>query len=254
MLDIQQIPVLNDNYIYLIHDPESQETAVVDPALAEPVLNVLKQKNWQLNYILNTHHHGDHIGGNLALKKKTQCKIVGSATDQQRIPGIDISLSEGDIFKLGNYEFQVISCSGHTIGHIAFYQPEAKALFCGDTLFAIGCGRLFEGSAEQMLQSLKKFSSLPLDTKVYCAHEYTAANAQFALSVEPENTNLLKAVERIKQLRENNLPTVPTTLEQEQTTNPFLRTDSPDIQQTLAMQGASELAVFTELRLRKNRF
>ena len=254
MLAIQQIPVLNDNYIYLIHDPESKETAVVDPAVAEPVLSVLKQKNWQLNYILNTHHHGDHVGANLTLKKQTQCKIVGSAADQQRIPGIDIKLNEGDTFKLGNHEFQVINCSGHTIGHIAFYQPAANALFCGDTLFAMGCGRLFEGSAEQMLQSLKKLSSLPLDTKVYCAHEYTAANAQFALSVEPDNTDLLKAIEHIKQLRGNNQPTVPTTVEQELATNPFLRTDSPDIRQTLAMQEASQLAVFTELRQRKNHF
>ena len=254
MLAIQQIPVLNDNYIYLIHDPESKETAVIDPAVAEPVLSVLKQKNWQLNYILNTHHHGDHVGANLTLKKQTQCKIVGSAADQQRIPGIDIKLNEGDTFKLGNHEFQVINCSGHTIGHIAFYQPAANALFCGDTLFSIGCGRLFEGSAEQLQQSLKKFTALPLNTKVYCAHEYTAANAQFALSVEPDNTDLLKAIERIKQLRENNQPTVPTTLEQEIATNPFLRTDSPDIRQTLAMQEASQLAVFTELRQRKNHF
>lgn len=254
MLDIQQIPVLNDNYIYLIHDPDSGATAVVDPAVAEPVLERLRQNNWQLNYIFNTHHHADHTGANLALKNKTACQIIAAENDRQRIPGIDQGVAEGDRLKLGTYNIQVIECPGHTTGHIAFYIPDADALFCGDTLFAIGCGRLFEGTAEQMLQSLKKFTTLPLRTKIYCAHEYTAANAQFALSVEANNTDLLDAIERIKQLRANNLPTVPTTLEQEIATNPFLRADSDAIRKTLGMQNASELAVFTEIRARKNRF
>ena len=254
MLEIQQIPVLNDNYIYLIHDAESGDTAVVDPAVAEPVLSVLKQNNWQLTAIFNTHHHSDHVGGNLALKAQTACKIIGCAADQKRIPGIDIKLSEGDTLKLGSHTIRVISCAGHTTGHIAYYIADANALFCGDTLFAIGCGRLFEGTAEQMQQSLNKFTALPANTKVYCAHEYTAANAQFALSVEPDNPDLLETIERIKELRANNQPTVPTTLEQELATNPFLRADSLDIKKTLDMQDESELAVFTELRERKNRF
>ncbi|MDF1584582.1 MAG: hydroxyacylglutathione hydrolase [Methyloprofundus sp.] len=254
MLQIQQIPVLNDNYIYLLHDTDSRETAVVDPAVAQPVLDTLKQKGWNLTYILNTHHHADHVGGNLTLKQHTNCQIIGSANDMQRIPGIDQKVSEGDTLKLGSYTIQVISCTGHTTGHIAFYSPEADALFCGDTLFAMGCGRLFEGTAEQMQQSLKKFTALPLDTKIYCAHEYTEANAQFALSVEPENKDLLTTIERVKQLRANKQATVPTTLTQELATNPFLRTNSLEIQKVLAMQGASELAIFTELRERKNRF
>lgn len=254
MLEIQQIPVLNDNYIYLIHDAESGDTAVVDPAVTEPVLNALKQNNWQLNTIYNTHHHADHVGANLALKDQTACKIAGCAADQQRIPGIDITLSEGDTLKLGTHTVQVISCAGHTSGHIAFYIADTDALFCGDTLFAMGCGRLFEGTAEQMQQSLRKFTTLPLSTRLYCAHEYTAANAQFALTVEPENPDLLSAIKRIKQLRSNHQSTVPTTLEQELATNPFLRTDSTEIKQTLDMQNASELAIFTELRQRKNRF
>ena len=254
MLDIQQIPVLNDNYIYLIHDTESADTAVVDPAVSEPVLSVLKQNNWHLKYILNTHHHADHVGGNLSLKDHTACKIAGCAADQKRIPGIDIKLSEGDTLKLGAHTIQVISCAGHTTGHIAFYIADTDALFCGDTLFAMGCGRLFEGTAEQMQQSLRKFSKLPLSTKIYCAHEYTAANAQFAHSVEPKNPDLLSAIKRIKQLRSNNQATVPTTLAQELATNPFLRTDSPDIKKTLGMQDKAELAIFTELRARKNRF
>lgn len=254
MLDIQQIPVLSDNYIYLIHDSDSKETAVVDPAVAEPILSYLKQKNWQLDYIFNTHHHADHIGGNSVLKQQTGCHIIGSEADRQRIPGIDQGVIEGDCLHLGKHSIQVIECSGHTQGHIAFYIPDAHALFCGDTMFAIGCGRLFEGNAAQMLQSLKKFTTLPADTKIYCAHEYTAANAQFALSVEPNNIVLQQAIADIKQLRAKNLPTVPTTLEQEIATNPFLRADSLEIQQTLAMQGATELAVFTEIRERKNRF
>ncbi|TXK95993.1 hydroxyacylglutathione hydrolase [Methylococcaceae bacterium HT1] len=254
MLEIQQIPVLNDNYIYLIHDPESGDTAVVDPAVANPVLSVLKQNNRQLSTIFNTHHHTDHVGGNLSLKEQTGCTIAGCAADQGRIPGIDIKLSEGDILKLGTHSIQAISCAGHTSGHIAFYIPDSDALFCGDTLFAMGCGRLFEGTAKQMQQSLSKFTALPLNTKVYCAHEYTVANAEFAISVEPDNQDLLETIERIKELRANNQPTVPTTLEQELATNPFLRADSASIQKTLGMQDASELAVFTEIRQRKNRF
>ena len=254
MLDIQQIPVLNDNYIYLIHDTESGDTAAVDPAVAEPVLSVLKQNHWQLKYIYNTHHHADHVGGNLSLKDHTACKIAGCAADQKRIPGIDIKLSEGDTLKLGSHTIKVLSCAGHTTGHIAFYIADSDALFCGDTLFAMGCGRLFEGTAEQMQQSLRKFTALPLSTKIYCAHEYTAANAQFAHSVESENQDVLSAIKRIKQLRSNNQATVPTTLEQELATNPFLRTDSSDIKKTLDMKNASELAIFTELRARKNRF
>ncbi len=254
MLNIQQIPVLNDNYIYLIHDAQSGETAVVDPAVADPVLSLLKQNNWQLSYIFNTHHHSDHIGGNLSIKNQTGCKIVGCAADQQRIPGIDIKLSEGDTLRLGTYTIQIISCAGHTTGHIAFYIADAEALFCGDTLFAMGCGRLFEGTAAQMQQSLRKFTALPSNTKIYCAHEYTVNNAQFALTVEPDNSDLLSTIKHIKRLRSNNQATVPTTLEQELATNPFLRTNSVGIRKTLHLHDASELAIFTELRARKNCF
>lgn len=254
MLEIQQIPVLNDNYIYLIHDPESGETAAVDPAVSEPVLSTLKHNNWQLSHIFNTHHHSDHVGANLSLKEQTGCKIAGCADDQKRIPGIDIKLSEGDTLKLGAHTIQVISCSGHTIGHIAYYIADSDALFCGDTLFAMGCGRLFEGSAEQMQSSLKKFTALPSDTKIYCAHEYTLNNAQFALTMEPDNKDLQNTLERVKQLRSNNQPTVPTTIKQELATNPFLRANSANIQRTLNMQNVSELAVFTEIRARKNCF
>ncbi len=253
-LKIQQIPVLQDNYIYLIHDTASTETVVVDPALAEPVLTCLNENGWQLSRILNTHHHADHTGGNLALKQTTGCQVIGSATDTARIPGIDIACGEGDNIKLGQHTIQILDCAGHTSGHIAFYIATANALFCGDTLFAMGCGRLFEGTAAQMWQALKKFTALPLQTQIYCAHEYTAANAQFALSVEPSNQDLLKTITHVEQLRAAQQATVPTTLAQELATNPFLRPNSPEIQTTLNMQGASELAIFTELRKRKNNF
>jgi len=254
MLEIQQIPVLNDNYIYLIHDSLSKETAVIDPAVASPVIEVLKENNWRLTYLLNTHHHSDHVGGNLELKQQTQCQIVGAAIDEHRIPGIDQKVQEGDTLKIGSYTIEIINCAGHTTGHIAFYIPEANALFCGDTLFAMGCGRLFEGSAEQMQHSLAKFSALPLNTQIYCAHEYTLANSRFALSVEPHNNDLLTSIEHIKKLTSKKQATIPTTLEQELATNPFLRTSSPEIKKNLAMPNASNLEIFTELRERKNSF
>ena len=254
MIKIQQIPVLQDNYIYLIHETESGETAVVDPAVAEPVLTTLAKNNWQLTYILNTHHHADHVGGNRELKTATQCRIIGSKEDSKRIPGIDIALQNGETVTLGKYSLTMIECSGHTLGHIAFYLPEANALFCGDTLFSMGCGRLFEGSAKQMWQSLSTFKQLPLDTLIYCAHEYSLANAKFALTIEPNNTQLINTIEQFSQLRANNLPTVPTSLQQELVTNPFLRADSAEIRSTLNLQAATELEVFTELRKRKDSF
>lgn len=254
MIQIQQIPVLQDNYIYLIHDTDSDETAVVDPAIAEPVLSTLKENNWQLTYILNTHHHADHVGGNRELKAATQCKIIGAKSDSKRIPAIDIVVQQQEIITLGKHSLEIIECSGHTLGHIAFYLAAANALFCGDTLFSMGCGRLFEGSAEQMWQSLEQFKKLPLATQIYCAHEYSLANAKFSLSVEPNNAHLIKTIEHISQLRENKHPTVPTSLQQELATNPFLRTNSSEIKSMLNLPTATELEVFTELRNRKDTF
>lgn len=254
MIQIQQIPVLQDNYIYLIHETESGETAVVDPTLAAPVLAALEKNNWQLSYILNTHHHADHIGGNNELKTATLCQVVGSKADLKRIPAIDIALQSNDTLIFGKHTIKVIECSGHTLGHIAFYLADAKALFCGDTLFSMGCGRLFEGSAEQMWQSLTKFTQLPLDTKIYCAHEYSLANAKFALSIEPNNPDLINTIKYITQLRENNTATIPTSLKQELATNPFLRVNSAEIRSSLNLEGATELKVFTELRKRKDNF
>jgi hydroxyacylglutathione hydrolase len=254
MLTIIQIPVLTDNYIYLIHDPVSGETAVVDPALAQPVLDVLDKKGWQLTYILNTHHHWDHVGGNLELKQKTGCKIIAAQSDRDRIPGIDIGVSEGDVISLGRHSASVISTPGHTTGHIVYHFAEDGALFCGDTLFVMGCGRLFEGTAEQMWNSLEKLKALPSSTRIYCTHEYTQANGRFALSVEPDNSQLQQKMFEVQQLRAINKPTVPSTIEQEQATNPFFRADSISIQKTLGLERQSSLSVFTELRKRKDSF
>ena len=254
MLTIIQIPVLTDNYIYLIHDAVSGETAVVDPAIAQPVLDVLDKKGWRLTYILNTHHHWDHVGGNLELKQKTGCKIIASQSDQHRIPGIDIGVSEDEVISLGKHMARVISTPGHTTGHIVYHFAEDGALFCGDTLFVMGCGRLFEGTPEQMWNSLQKLKALPPSTRIYCTHEYTQTNGRFALSVEPDNSQLQQKMIEVQQLRAVNKPTVPSTIEQEIATNPFFRADSISLQKTSGSEYQSPVQVFTELRKRKDSF
>jgi hydroxyacylglutathione hydrolase len=254
MLDIIQIPVLTDNYIYLLHDTLSGETAAVDPAVAQPVLDVLKQRGWQLTYILNTHHHGDHVGGNLELKQKTGCQIIGSAADKHRIPAIDRCVSDGEHITIGKHSSQVMETAGHTSGHIVYYFAEDNALFCGDTLFVMGCGRLFEGSAKQLWQSLQKLKTLPAETRVYCAHEYSENNAWFALSVEPDNLALQHKMTVIQQRRANNLPTVPSTIAEELATNPFLREDSPTLRKNLNCENNTDVEVFANLRRLKDNF
>ncbi len=254
MLEILQLPVLADNYIYLLHEPISGKTAVVDPAVAEPVIAALNAQGWQLDYILNTHHHHDHIGANLQLKQLTNCKIIAAEADQHRIPDIDITVNHNDQFQLGKQIIQVIATPGHTSGHIVFYCAESQALFCGDTLFSLGCGRLFEGSAEQMWQSLQRIKQLPTDTRIYCAHEYTLNNGKFALFVEPDNVDLQQRISEVKQLPAINRSTLPSTLAQEIATNPFLRTNSVSICNALKITEDNEIRVFTELRKLKDTF
>jgi hydroxyacylglutathione hydrolase len=254
MLSILELPVLNDNYIYLLHDPLSGETAAVDPAVAQPVLDVLDQKGWQLTYILNTHHHSDHVGGNLELKQKTGCTIIAPLSDQHRIPGFDRGVVEGDTITLGKHSATVISTPGHTSGHVVYHFAGDNMLFCGDTLFVMGCGRLFEGTAEQMWHSLQKLKALPASTQVYCAHEYTQANGRFALTVEPDNRQLHQRMDIINQLRENHLPTVPSTIEQELATNPFFREDSLALQETIKMVNKNPVDIFAEVRRLKDNF
>ncbi len=255
MLDILQIPVLHDNYIYLVHEPNGWATAVIDPAVAEPVLQALDEKGWKLTHILNTHHHGDHVGGNLELKRKTGCAIVAVARDKERIPGIDVEVHEGDIIGLGHAEAKVLDVPGHTSGHIAFWFAEEQALFCGDTLFGLGCGRLFEGHAKEMWDSLQKIRALPPTTRVYCAHEYTEANGRFALQIEPENEALQQRIKQIAERRGQDLPTIPSLLADELATNPFLRPHSQAIRQRLGFSNkAEDWQVFAEIRHRKDSF
>lgn len=253
-LEIVQIPVLNDNYVYLAREPQSGAVAVVDPAVHEPVLAELKRRNWVLTHILNTHHHPDHVGGNMALKAATGCQVIGPEADADRIPGLDIAVGDNEGINLGNETARVFDVPGHTKGHIAYWFADSQALFCGDTLFALGCGRLFEGTPAQMWSSLSKLRSLPDDTRIYCAHEYTESNARFAVTVEPGNEKLQQRYHRIKELRAAGKPTVPSTLGEEKATNPFLRPMSDNIRLHLDMAGADDVAVFAEIRKRKDGF
>jgi hydroxyacylglutathione hydrolase len=226
MLDVAQIPVLNDNYVYLAHDPATGATAVIDPAVAEPVLAAAAARGWRITDIFNTHWHPDHTGGNLAIKAATGARITGPAGEKDRIPGIDRAVAEGDMVMLGETQFAVLDVGGHTAGHNAYVDAKSGTLFCGDTLFALGCGRLFEGTPAQMSVSLAKLMALPDATKVYCAHEYTASNARFAVTVEPENAALAARVIEIAALRGAGKPTVPSTIGYERATNPFVRAAS----------------------------
>lgn len=253
-LEVHQFPCLKDNYGYLLHDPESGLTAAIDTPEVDPINRALEQKGWQLTHILNTHHHFDHAGGNEALKEQWGCTIVGAARDATRIPGIDVQVDEGDTYAFGNHEAQVFDVSGHTIGHIAYYFAGEGLLFCGDALFAMGCGRLFEGTPAQMWDSLQKLRDLPDDTIVYCAHEYTQANARFALSVEPQNDALQARAREVDALRADGRPTVPSTIGVEKATNPFLRPMSEDLQATIGLGGADLVDVFAETRRRKDSF
>jgi hydroxyacylglutathione hydrolase len=220
-LEVVQIPVLQDNYIYLVR--QGDDVAVVDPAVGEPVLEEAKQRGWAITQILNTHWHPDHVGANLMIKAATNCKITGPAVEAQKIPGIDRAVQEGDIVSVGGCNATVIDVPGHTLGHNAYYFATDHRLFCGDTLFALGCGRLFEGTADQMWESLGKLATLPPETEVYCAHEYTLANGQFALHVDADNAELVDRMKKIREARAENRPTVPSTIALERATNPFLR-------------------------------
>ncbi len=228
MLEIIRIPVLSDNYVWLVHEPESQETMVVDPAVAEPVLAEAEKRGWTITQIWNTHWHPDHTGGNAAIKEATGCHITGPEAEQERIPTLDTMVREGDTVKLGDVTAEVIDVPAHTAGHIAFHIPSEKVAFVGDTLFAMGCGRLFEGTAEQMYDNMRKLEALPDSTKVYCAHEYTQSNGEYALVAEPDNLAVKERMAEVLTLRGRGEATVPTTIRLERATNPFMRAASAE--------------------------
>lgn len=253
-LEIYQFPCLSDNYGFLIHDANNGLTACIDTPEVTAIENALAVNNWTLTHILNTHHHWDHAGGNLELKEKTNCTIVGPRADADRIPGIDIQVGEGDIYQFGDYRATIHDTPGHTRGHIVYHFVDEHCAFVGDTLFAMGCGRLFEGTPEQMWNSLQKILQWPDDTRIYCAHEYTQNNGNFALTVEPENQDLIDRVNEVKRLRAEGQPTIPTTLLIEKKTNPFLRPLSKNLQNTIHMQNKMPVDIFTRVRHLKDQF
>ena len=250
---IHQFPCLSDNYGVLVRDPATGVVAAIDAPKADEVAAALQAKGWKLTHILTTHRHGDHTDGNLALKAQTGCTIIGPRGEAELVPGIDTAVGEGDSFLLGSLEVRVLETPGHTKGHITYWIPSAKVAFAGDTLFALGCGRVFEGTPQQMWSSLQKLAKLPPETRVYCGHEYTAANAKFALTIEPENEKLQARVREIEALRERGEPTLPTTIAIELETNPFLRAANPVIRKRLGLETAPDWQVFAEVRERKNK-
>jgi hydroxyacylglutathione hydrolase len=258
MMQVIRLTALSDNYIFLLHDSQQNIAAVVDPAEAEPVLKQLAQLNAQLVAIFNTHHHNDHVGGNQQLMHKfPQVKVYGGAEDKGRIPGQQVFLQQGDRVQFADRVAEVIFVPGHTRAHIAYYFPpqtpdEPGELFCGDTLFAGGCGRLFEGTPTQMVESLTKLRSLPENTRVWCAHEYTLKNLQFALSVDGENTDLQKRLDEVKMQRSQGIATVPSLLGVEKRTNPFLRWEQPALQ--TAVNSNDPIQTFARIRGLKDRF
>jgi hydroxyacylglutathione hydrolase len=222
-LDIVRIPVLSDNYVWLVHEPGSGETMVVDPAVAAPVLAEADRRGWTITQIWNTHWHPDHTGGNAEIKAATGCTISGPAAEADRIPTLDVKVGEGDTVRLGQIAANVIDVPAHTSGHIAYSLPSEQVVFVGDTLFAMGCGRLFEGTAVQMFDNMRKLEALPEDTAVYCAHEYTQSNGRYALVAEPENAELIARMHDVDDRRAKGEATVPTTIRLERATNPFMR-------------------------------
>ncbi|HCY48055.1 MAG TPA: hydroxyacylglutathione hydrolase [Alphaproteobacteria bacterium] len=252
MIRTELLPALKDNYIFLIHDGTS--ALVVDPADPKVVLDGLKERGLELLTILNTHHHPDHVGGNRILKAQTGCTIYGPANDADRIPAMDVGLSDGEQFEALGQMFTYLEVPGHTTGHGAYMAPGLQSAFVGDTLFALGCGRMFEGNPPMFWNSLRKLRDLPPDTLIYCTHEYTLANARFALSVDPDNKALKSRIARFEALRAEDTPTIPVRLSEEIATNPFLRADDPDLQKILGLEGQAPSDVFAQLRAQKDHF
>ena len=253
-MNIEIIACLNDNYSYLLHEESSNTVAIIDPSEFEACDKIIGKNYKKLDFILNTHHHYDHVGGNKELKKKYNSTVLGFENDKNRIPGIDKVLKDNQDFKIGLLNFNTIFIPGHTRGHVAFYFKKEKILFTGDTLFSLGCGRVFEGTYEQMFQSLKKLKSLPDDTKVYCGHEYTYKNLEFCLTFNPNNNFLKKKKSEIELSLKNKKPTIPSTIGDEIRANIFFRFNDPDVKKAINLENSSDIEIFTKLRDLKDNF
>ena len=254
MLEIHIIKALTDNYIYLLRNKEKNITSVIDPGESKPVINFLNDKGWKLDQIINTHHHHDHIGGNSELLNIYKSKLIAPSYDKERILNADIYASDNEEISIAGINTKVIFTPGHTLGHICLYMEEEKCLFSGDTLFYLGCGRVFEGTMKQMWQSLLKLRSLPDETMVYCGHEYTMSNANFCNYIDPNNKLLKKVYPKIKENSEKSLPSIPFKLGMDKQTNPFLRADQLEFLKSINMEGTDPVNVFKEIRLQKNNF
>lgn len=253
-LIIEQFICRQDNFGVILHDPLTGETATIDAPDGDTIASHLKPGSWNLTHLLITHHHPDHVEGIPALTAAYAPKVIGPDAEAAKIGGLTNTLNDGDTFEFAGRKVEVISTPGHTAGHICFHIPDEQLLFAGDTLFALGCGRLFEGSPQDMFTSLSRLAALPDETRVYCGHEYTRSNAAFAITVDPDNMALAERKAEIAGLLEKGLATLPTTIGFEKRTNPFMRTGDPAIRKALGMENASNLEVFTELRARKDRF
>ncbi len=254
VLTIETIPCLQDNYAFLAHDEASGATALVDAPEAAPILTMLENKNWSLTHVLLTHHHWDHVDGLQEIMSHYKPTIIGAKADADRLPSLDLAVVEGDTVTIGTEVGTVLDVSGHTLGHIAFHFPSSKVVFTADSLMAMGCGRVFEGTKPQMWDSLQKLAALPPETVVCSGHEYTQSNAKFALSIDPDNKALRDRASAIDKLRLDGKATVPSVLSEELATNPFLRADDAQLKQALGMAGADSAEVFAEIRTRKDNF
>jgi hydroxyacylglutathione hydrolase len=251
--EIRTFTCLNDNFGYLIHDVETKATASIDAPEAGPIIKALEREGWQLTDILITHHHGDHVGGVAELKQKYNCRVVAPHDKTTKIADVDLRVAKADVVKVGTLLGRVLETPGHTLDHISYVFDTEKILFAADTLFSIGCGRVFEGTYPMMWDSLLKLRALPDDFKLYCGHEYTASNVKFALTVDPDNAALQARAAEVTRLRAENRPTIPSLLGDEKRANVFLRADEPSVAARLHMKGADAAAVFGELRERKNK-
>ncbi|WP_416797139.1 hydroxyacylglutathione hydrolase [Ciceribacter azotifigens] len=253
-LELEIFLCRSDNFGVLLHCHESKLTASIDASEYAPIVAMADRRGWNITHILTTHHHGDHVEANLALKDRYRCEIIGPRNEAVAIPGLDRAVGDGDSFGFGGHVVQVIETPGHTAGHVCYHFPDSKLLFAADTLFALGCGRLFERPAADMWHSLQKLAALPDETAVYFGHEYTLANARFALTIDPDNERLKTRADEIERLRAEGKFTIPTTIGLEKETNPFLRASDPAIRRNLLMEGRTNEEVFAEIRRRKDRF